>query len=57
MLLRAIRACEVSIRYVQENPSTCQENKHLDMVEQAISVLEDDPHLNAGLFLPVKLAL
>lgn len=48
-------ACNMGIRCihegsstVREQPDTRHESKHLEMVEQAISILEDDPHLNAG---------
>jgi len=41
-------------RSVITSEQVIQENaRHLEMVEHAISTLEDDPHLNAGLF-PVK---
>jgi len=50
-------ACDAGIRCIQNDSSipreqadARRENKHLEMVEQAISILEDDPHLNAGLF-------
>jgi hypothetical protein len=52
-----IRACKKAICCLQGGPPDIQEqrdihrnNNHLDMVEQTISVLEDDPNLNAGLF-------
>lgn len=45
-----IRCIHEGSSTVREQPDTRHESKHLEMVEQAISILEDDPHLNAGLF-------
>jgi len=55
-----IRACKEGIGCLQgssiapEQADACRESRHVEMVERAITILEDDPHLNAGLLTHAK---